>query len=120
MLKLITGLILFMNLFTNLYALDCGLYIGQGQIKEKNYSLYFNANEKSKSELNLVPYIKLETRLAPFLNRPVSLKFTVKQKFEGTDGNISDIESIELRVPNPSMGANDNYVKLVSKIECAK
>jgi len=120
MLRLIFGFTLLMIATNSVKALDCGQYFAQGVIKEKNYSLYFSANEKSKSELNLTPDVKLETKLAPFLNRPVNIKFSINQKFDGSNGNISDIESIELRVANPRLGANDSFVKLVSKLECAK
>lgn len=119
--KLKIAIIMFIQtLFNEVYALDCGRYSGQGIVKEKNHSLYFVANEKSKSELNLLPKDILETKLAPFLNRPVSISFSINQNFIGTDGTISDIEKIELRAPNPRMGANDNFVKLISKAECEK
>ncbi len=108
------------SFLTAAYALECGNYQGMGIVKEKDHSLYFVANEKSKSEINLLPKDVLETKLAPFLNRPVSIRFTIDQKFVGSEGTISEIEKIELRIPNPRMGANDNFVKLISKSECAK
>lgn len=101
-------------------ALDCGQYYGQGLIKEKNHTLIFIANEKSKSELNLIPDVTLETKLAPFLNRPVNIKFTINKKFDGNEGSIATIDTIELRAANPRLGANDQFVKLINKAECDK
>lgn len=113
----ITSLMLFA---ANSYSLECGDYYAQATIKEKNNSLYVVVNEKSKSEINLEAINDIETKLAPYQNRPVSVKLSINKAFVGSESELSGIDIIELRAANPAMGARDSYIKQLKKYECKK
>lgn len=101
---------------------NCGRYEIAG-IVEKNkdgIGYLYKVNKGTMSEHNLIISQEIEPKVVSYIDRPSKIKAKLLMKFDGTKGEISNIEEISMRIPNPLEPMNDNGFKFLSKESCIK
>ncbi|HJW29167.1 MAG TPA: hypothetical protein VJ508_07925 [Saprospiraceae bacterium] len=98
----------------------CGLYQLIGTIElNKNDRFVYIVNKGSKSQITINIPIKLEPRLAPYLEgrtSKITARFT--KKIEGYRGEFASIESAEYTISNPLGLSKQSTFMLISEETC--
>ncbi len=114
-------LFLFHNIsFAEISINECGTYQMQGKIikNEAKDGYVYIVNEGSKSQYKFTIPLKLEFKISPYIKFPSKLVAQFSKKIEGYRGEISEIKSISLAVPDPIYTAQEKTLILISKEEC--
>jgi hypothetical protein len=97
---------------------ECGRYAIDGVIrKNPPVGLALLVNEKSKSEMKFTITPNELSKTVLYIDKSVSLDATIL-KLNGTLGEISSIENLKLRMPDPLHPDLDSGFVLSKKMEC--
>lgn len=100
-------------------AVECGRYTIDGVVrKNPHHGLILVVNEKSKSENKLTFKSGELSKVALYIDKSISMEAVIL-KIDGTRGEVSSIESVKLRLPDPLHPDLDGGFILRKKMECA-
>jgi len=118
---MLARILLFSFLSLNLSsAFACGVYELSGVVRFNSSEYRIIVNEGTTSEIIFVAPPTEAVKLFPFQNAPVKAAVLVLEPLHGTRARISEIRSVELRVPDPLHPALDTRYSLKSKMDCKK
>lgn len=101
-------------------AFACGVYELNGIVRFDHSEYRIIVNEGTMSESIFAALPTEAVKLFPFQNAPVKAEVFVLEPFHGTRARISEIRSVELRVPDPLHPALDTRYSLKLKMDCNK
>lgn len=97
---------------------ECGRYIISGVVrKNPSKGLILIVNEKSKSEFQFTFKAGELSKVALYIDKSVSMDASIL-KIDGTRGEISSIDSVKFRIPDPLHPNQDSGFVSSKHMEC--